>query len=496
MNVGSSYREDAMSTCVSRSDLFNSPVRRRLLSLLATLAVISASGLAVGDPAAAAPGTAGVAHGDSGHRVWTKVLDAPAGAYPSEPHLAVDPGNPRRLFVVAQFGTTSSPLTQELLWRSVDGGRSWIRSPVLGGIDNSPQGSSGDPVVASAGGGRVLYATLTFDLTSRPGVAVENVATRVSTNGAATFTTTGIADQALVPLCFFDGSCQGPPPTGIVILDKPWLAVDTTAGRFHGRAYLSWVRFHVDDGRRELVVATSTDGGRSYAPPVVLDSSADAERAGMEELVQLAVRPDGTLDAVWNGLRRGQPVILHASSVNGGRSFSPAHVITHLRPNASRLGIVTSLAVSPGGRLALCWSQARSPDQYDAQVACTVTDRRGQWRERQAILPGNRDRQYLPAATFRGEQLWAAAYVSSATATQLVAVAWDRGHFGDPVTINRWRVPAQRICGPHPPDCLPGQTFIGDYIGLVAAGHRVVAAYAEPSARDGEPNRVLVSSIR
>ena len=49
---------------------------------------VSASGLAVGDPAAAAPGTAGVAHGDSGHRVWTKVLDAPAGAYPSEPHLA------------------------------------------------------------------------------------------------------------------------------------------------------------------------------------------------------------------------------------------------------------------------------------------------------------------------------------------------------------------------------------------------------------------------
>jgi hypothetical protein len=39
----------------------------------------------------------------------------------------------------------------------------------------------------------------------RSGVAVENVATRVSTNGAATFTTTGIADQALVPLCFFDG---------------------------------------------------------------------------------------------------------------------------------------------------------------------------------------------------------------------------------------------------------------------------------------------------
>jgi hypothetical protein len=194
-----------MSACVSRSDPCNSPVRRRLFSLLATLAVISASGLAVGDPAAAAPGTAGVAHGDSGHRARTKVLDVPAGAYPSEPHLAVDPGNPRRLFVVAQFATTSSPLTQELLWRSVDGGRSWIRSPVLGGTDNSPQGSSGDPVVASAGAGRVLYATLTFDLTSRPGVAVENVATRVyhdarnRTCNRATGPVSGASDQKVRP---------------------------------------------------------------------------------------------------------------------------------------------------------------------------------------------------------------------------------------------------------------------------------------------------------
>jgi hypothetical protein len=423
------------------------------------------------------------------------VLEMPAGADPSEPHLAVDPGNPRRLFVVAQFTTPTSPLSQELLWRSLDGGRSWTRSPVLGGVDNSPQGSSGDPVVASAGGGRLLYGTLTFDLTSRPGVAVENVGTRVSRNAGASFSATGIADEGSIPLCVFDGSCQGPPPPGIVFLDKPWLAVDSTASRFHGRVYLAWVRIHVDDGRRELLVATSRDGGRSYGRPVVLDSSTEAELAGMEELVQLAVRPDGTLDAVWNGLRGGRPVILHASSVDGGVRFSPAEVSIRLRSNASRLGIVTSLAVSPRGRLGLCWSQARSPEKYDAQVGCTVTDRRGRWGEKQAILPGNRDRQYLPAAAFRGEQLWAAAYVSNTRSTRMVAVAGERGEFGDPITINRWPVPAQRICGPHPPQCRRGQTFIGDYIGLVAAGHRMVAAYIAPSARAGQTNQVLVSSF-
>lgn len=111
-------------------------------------------------------------------------------------------------------------------------------------------------------------------------------------------------------------------------------------------------------------------------------------------------------------------------------------------------------------------------------------------------LPGNRGRQYLPAAAFQGQRLWVAAYASSATSTRLVAVRSQGNHFGAPVTVNRWPVPADRICAPHPPDCLEGQTFIGDYIGLVATRRQVVVAYIEPSAAPPQPNRVLVSSLR
>jgi len=56
-------------------------------------------------------------------------------------------------------------------------------------------------------------------------------------------------------------------------------------------------------------------------------------------------------------------------------------------------------------RTRLCWSQAQSPDRYDARVACKVTDKRGAWGPQQEILPDNGDRQYLPAATFQGERL-------------------------------------------------------------------------------------------
>jgi hypothetical protein len=159
------------------------------------------------------------------------------------------------------------------------------------------------------------------------------------------------------------------------------------------------------------------------------------------------------------------------------------------------VGIVTSLAVSQRGRLGLCWSQARSPNRYDPDVACKVTDRDGSWGARRAVLPDNRNRQYLPATAFQGERLWVTAYVSDARSTRFVAVHSEEDGFADPRTVNSWPVPASRICGPHPPDCLEGQTFIGDYTGLIATPHKVVAAYIRPSANPPEANQVLVSTF-
>jgi hypothetical protein len=465
---------------------------RHLLCLAAALAP-----LAAGAVTSRAIGSEGVGRGSHPAAAKT-VLDVPPGRDVSEPHLAVAADDPTRLFVVAQtivpelgFGSA-----QELLWRTEDGGRSWTRSPLLGGSDNSTAGISGDPVVAAGRNGLVLYGTLTFDLDAAAATASEHVGTRISTDGGASFTAFGSADEAILPICFFDNSCLPPPPPSLKFLDKPWLALDATNGAFAGSAYLVWVRVDLGNGRHELVISTSRDQGRTYAHPVVLQQSSDDELAGLEELAQVAVRPDGTVDAVWNGVRRGRAVVLHAISIDGGASFSAPERVVRLRPDASRLGIVTSLAVSRRGRLGLCWSQARSPDRYDARVACTVTDKRGVWGPAREILPDNDDRQYLPAATFQGEKLWAAAYVSSATSTRLVAVHSKRHRFGDPITVNSWPIPGDRICAPHPPDCQEGQTFIGDYVGLVPTRRRVVAAYIEPSASGPQPNRVLVSSFR
>jgi hypothetical protein len=198
---------------------------------------------------------------------------------------------------------------------------------------------------------------------------------------------------------------------------------------------------------------------------------------------------------IWNGRRDGQPLILHAWSTDDGVSFSAPERVVQLRSDASPEGTVTSLAASPSGRLAVCWRQARSLDPNDSQVACTVTDRGGEWGPAQEILPGNSDRQYLPAATFEDEHMWVAAYVSSATSTRVVAVREQGRHFGHSTTVNSWAIPSERICAPQPPVCQEGGTFIADYIGMVAAGRHKVVAYIQPSADASELNRVLVSSF-
>lgn len=154
----------------------------RALCLAAALVVLAP---------AAATGTASASErAGHGHPLMrTTVLQVPAGGPemdPSEPHIAVDPNHPRRLFAVAQVGPPEN--RHEFLWRTDDGGNSWTRSPLLGGTDNSPDGIGLDPVVAAGGHGLVLYGTIAGEIDAAAGTATVQAGTRVSTDGGASFT--------------------------------------------------------------------------------------------------------------------------------------------------------------------------------------------------------------------------------------------------------------------------------------------------------------------
>ena len=135
---------------------------------LATVAVLVPFG------AAAAAGSVRQVAGHDGHpRIVTTVLHVPAGTDPSEPHLAVNPNDPGRLYAVAQVQIPGL-LTQELMWRTTDGGRRWLRSPLLGGADNtsSTSGFSVDPVVAAGGKALVLFGAFALDADAAAGKAI------------------------------------------------------------------------------------------------------------------------------------------------------------------------------------------------------------------------------------------------------------------------------------------------------------------------------------
>jgi hypothetical protein len=462
--------------------------RVRYALFLAAVVALVPSGAA-----AAASSARHIAGRDDHPRIVTTVLHVPAGTDPSEPHLAVDPNDSGRLYAVAQVQIPGL-LTQELMWRTKDGGRRWLRSPLLGGADNtsSTSGFSVDPVVAAGGKALVLLGAFALDADVAAGKAILRIGTRVSTDRGATFGAFGTADRVTLPLCVFTTGC--PPPPNSQGLDKPWLAIDGTHGRFGGSAYLVWVHDYAD-GRHQLRFSVSRDRGHTYSAPIVLDRSTAGRLDGLEELAQLAVRADGTVDVVWNAVRHGRPVILHAVSTDGGASFRTRRPIARLSQGASRFGIVTTLAVSRTGRMGICWSQARSPNRYDPLVACKITDHDGSWSHAHRILPRDGSREYLPAAGFQGERLWVAAYVSDAASTRLVAVGARRHGFGRGITVHRWPVKGSHICGPRVPKCLDTATFIGDYIGLVATPRQVVIDYIAPSRNRSQQNRMVISSL-
>ena len=415
----------------------------------------------------------------------TMVLGGPLDQDRSEPHIAVDPEDPDRMFVVAQGALPYVSLDPQLFWRTDNGGQTWSEPLVMGFIDNTVAGAAGDPVVAAGTDGLVLFATLAVMIEGDPetltddlGTFTGHIGTRVSTDQGRTFSSFGTADRLVI---------TGPTSEEI---DKEWLAIDNSDGPFRGSAYLAWIHFRPDD-TQDVLFAWSRDGGNTYSTPLVLEHIVAGRTGGVEENVQIAVRPDGTVDAVWNSNRDGQPVVLHTSSTDGGATFSTSTPIARHDADTS-IGMVLSLAVSPQGRLGLCWPQPRPGPAFLPQVLCQQTDAQGRWRDAEALLPGDEDRQYLPAATFRDETLWVATYVSDTTTTRVLAVPYGQHGFDPPATLIEWPVPSDRICAPHPPDCTDGQTFIGDYIGAVATPRQVVVAAIEPVVDGGYNNAVVL----
>lgn len=121
-----------------------------------------------------------------------------------------------------------------------------------------------------------------------------------------------------------------------------------------GRLWLARVE------NRHLLVSHSTDGGRNFSSPVAVTPQPEAVMADAENRPKIAVGADGSVHVSWTQ-SLGKPMSAHiryARSTDGGRTFTPPIILNDDRQIISHR--FDSLAADGRGRVAVVWLDARS----------------------------------------------------------------------------------------------------------------------------------------
>lgn len=135
--------------------------------------------------------------------------------------------------------------------------------------------------------------------------------------------------------------------------ERPALAVGAALDA-EGRLWLA----RVENGR--LAVSHSADGGRRFSAPIAVTPQFEAVIADAENRPKLAVAFDGTVHVTWTQ-NLGKPMtghIRYARSTDGGRSFSPPVTLNDDRQLVSHR--FDALAGDGRNRIAVVWLDARS----------------------------------------------------------------------------------------------------------------------------------------
>ena len=289
----------------------------------------------------------------------------------SETSLAQDPHNPLNLVGGAKFFPDVAHYRFNVGYAaSLDGGCTWSKSRVLPGFDKDTRSS--DPVFAF-GPQHEVYAATIFINQHTSGVSVS-----VSRDRGLTFSK---------PTIVFEDKPDR------VFSDKPWLAVDQTAGPASGNVYVVWSYDHGGDCgngntcSQNLAFSRSTDGGRTFSPTRQIEGKAPfctngspahpASATNCDAILGavIVVEPDGTLEvaALYFNLIASHPVptrILALSSPDAGITWTTPvlaatihDIIGTFPPQKYRALSLPALASDPRtGQLYLTWSDKGTGD--------------------------------------------------------------------------------------------------------------------------------------
>lgn len=267
----------------------------------------------------------------------------------NETSIAVNPANPRNIVAGANDYRVFVPREQRndstgWAYTSFDGGRTW-KNQVLPGLTVATgatgaltaMDSAGDPVIAFGPRNTVYYGNIVFSRGAPAAGGTEapsGIVVNVSYDGGAHW-----GRPTIVQL---DGAdAQGTPTPTTVFNDKIWLAADKRSGR----VYVTWTRFadtsSGDYLESPIVVAASTDYGRSFGAFRRVDTTLAAFDGGLTPYSQGSnpqVGRDGTLYVAYEGTECAtldcdglddRDVTVVARSTDHGRTFRTTVVDTN-----------------------------------------------------------------------------------------------------------------------------------------------------------------------
>ncbi len=318
----------------------------------------------------------------------------------NSPSIAVDPTDPRRILMAYRI---DRPTFDCAVRRSTDGGRTWtsVGVPVPEGFDTC---FAPDVAFAPDGTAYLLFTTLDTQGEFHPAANVPNGGWLArSTDHGATFAApyrvvpansvqTGLAvgPSGRIYVCWLQGDTAVPetplglglPPNPLMISssddggmtmtapvqvnppDRLRVGAASMAVADDGTLFVLYQDYRNDladyqnfakpfHGTFALVLARSTDGGRSFAQSVVDDEVVRTRPflIYLPPTPSLAIGPDGDrVYVAWEDARAGAPNVLLRRSDDRGRTWSPPQRLND-RPHEPAAYVLPAVSVAPDGRV-------------------------------------------------------------------------------------------------------------------------------------------------
>jgi hypothetical protein len=396
-------------------------------------------------------------------RVNTDLLPPGPVAQPetqAEPYLAVNPENPSNLVAGYQESRFANGGARALNYStSTDGGATWTEGilPNLTVAAGGQWEKASDPWVAFGPNNRAYFVSLLFNQTTPDNA----IGVSRSSDGGRTWSAPVIVHRSTDDFN-----------------DKEAMVADTYPSSPHlGNVYVAWDK-NIREGdefvAQRLLVSRSTDGGLTWGNP------RKVKKQGSNIGAIPRVGPDGTVYVVWAGGPIDEPglSVFFSKSTNGGKKWSRPAELAEIRTagvQGVRAGeFLPSFAVDPtSGDLYIAWADARWTGTDQATLIYS-RDKGETWSAPQRVSDGPDDAACFTisvACNSRGEV--AVSFYSLRNdperrfwIDEYVTISRDRGATFEPArraTAESFdiRFAAQA-----------GGFFLGDYVGLAAAGAR------------------------